>query len=95
MIKVRYASKEDVPQIVLLLEELGYTSNNKRIYDRLLDIKEQNGEVIVAINESQEILGCVHVFIDLCLAEGVTGEIVSLVVKKRCKRTGHREEIIR
>ncbi len=57
MIKLRYASKEDVPEIVQLLEELGYKSEDELIYDRLLKIKERNGQVIVAISESQEVLG--------------------------------------
>jgi len=81
MINLRYASLKDVPAIVQLLEELGYKSEDKLIYDRILKIKERNGQVIVAISESQEVLGCVHVFIDLRLAEGEIGEVVSLVVR--------------
>lgn len=88
MIKLRYASEEDVPEIVQLLEELGYESDEDLIHDRLSKIKERNGQVIVALGESQEVLGCVHVFIDLRLAEGETGEIVSLVVRNDARGQG-------
>lgn len=88
MIKLRYASKKDVPGIVQLLEELGYKSDVELIYDRLSKINKRNGQVIVAISESQEVLGCVHAFIDLRLAEGETGEIVSLVVRNDARGQG-------
>lgn len=88
MVKLRYASKKDVPEIVKLLEELGYKSDDELIYDRLSKINKRNGQVIVAISESLEVLGCVHVFIDLRLAEGETGEIVSLVVRNDARGQG-------
>lgn len=88
MIKLRYAVKSDVQEIVQLLEELGYPSDNKLINNRLSKINERNGRVIVAINNRQEVLGCVHAFIDLRLAEGETGEIVSLVVRKNARGKG-------
>lgn len=81
MTALRFAKAEDATALVHLLNELGYPSDEKIIQDRLSKIKERNGQVILAVNEDQEVLGCVHVFIDLRLAKGETGEIVSLVVK--------------
>lgn len=87
MIKFRFARGEDSTSIANLLSELGYQADEKIISKRLFKIKERDGQVIVAENQN-ELLGCVHVFIDLRLTEGEVGEIVSLVVKSESRGQG-------
>lgn len=86
--KLRYASEKDSPYIAQLMSELGYKTDDKIIGDRLAQIKQRNGRVIVAVDENGDVVGCVHAFIDLRLAEGEIGEIVSLVVKKELRGKG-------
>lgn len=86
--KLRYASEKDIHGIVKLINELGYQANDKLIKNRLEKIRQRNGRVIVAEDENENIIGCVHAFIDLRLAEGEIGEIVSLVVNKNVRGQG-------
>lgn len=93
MTTFRFAETEDTPAIVHLLRELGYSSEEKIIQNRLSKIRERDGRVIVAIQKN-EIVGCVHVFIDLRLAEGEVGEIVSLIVKRELRGQGIGKKLI-
>lgn len=86
--ELRYASEKDSPFIAQLMNELGYETDVELIKNRLEKIRQRNGRVIVAVDENGDIVGCVHVFIDLRLAEGEMGEIVSLVVKKELRGKG-------
>lgn len=88
IMKLRYASEKDIQDIVKLVNELGYQADDKLIKDRLEKIKQRNGRVIVAEDENKNVIGCVHAFIDLRLAEGEIGEIVSLVVNKNARGQG-------
>lgn len=63
------------------MDELGYAVDEELMSDRLEKIRQRNGRVFVAENENDKIIGSAHAFIDLRLAEGEIGEIVSLVVK--------------
>ena len=87
-IKIRFALKKDIPEIVQLLNELGYSSDENQIKDRISQIRKRNEEVLVALDDQDEILGCVHTLIDVRLAEGKIGEIVSLVVKSSMRGQG-------
>lgn len=95
MIKLRSAIQGDVPEIVKLLEELGYKSDVETIRKRLLMIEERKGVVIVAVNETHKILGCIHAFLDLRLAAGESGEIASLVVKREARGKGVGKELVK
>lgn len=86
--KLRHASEKDVPHIAELMNELGYQTDAEIIKDRLEKIRQRNGCVIVAEDENEKVIGCVHAFTDLRLAEGEIGEIVSLVVKKELRGKG-------
>lgn len=81
MISIRLLQSQDIPQILFLMNELGYSSNEKQLNERISEIRKRNGEVFIAVNNQHKIIGCVHALIDVRLAEGKIGEIVSLVVK--------------
>lgn len=85
---VRYASEKDIPHIAELMNELGYQTDAEIIKVRLNKIRQRNGRVIVAVDTNGDVVGCVHAFIDLRLAEGEIGEIVSLVVKQALRGKG-------
>lgn len=87
-IKIRYASQDDLPAIVPLMNQLGYSSDEQQIRDRILEIRERNGDVIVAVKDGSQIVGCVQALLDVRLAEGKIGEIVSLVVKSDMRGQG-------
>jgi len=75
----RIVSSKDINALVGLMQELGYKVETNTLIHRLDNIKAQGGEVIVAeINNI--VIGCIHALIDIRLAEGKAGEIVSLVV---------------
>lgn len=86
--KIKSASKKHISEIVELMRELGYSSDKDQIKERLAEIKKRDGEVFVAINDQDKIIGCVHALIDVRLAEGKIGEIVSLVVEKSARGHG-------
>ncbi len=95
MIISKVAEPEDATEIVELLRELGYETKPDLVSRRISNIKTRKGEVILALNEDREILGCVHVFVDLRLAEGEVGEIVSLVVKSEMRGQGIGKYLVR
>jgi N-acetylglutamate synthase-like GNAT family acetyltransferase len=75
----RKAVKQDIETIRELLKELGYDVDGRTLSRRIAAIRDQGGEVIVASINGLAV-GCVNTIIDIRLAEGLTGEIVSLVV---------------
>lgn len=86
--KIRTASKKDLSSIVQLMQELGYSVDEDLIEERLEKIRQRNGRVFIAVDETENVVGCVHAFIDLRLAEGEVGEVVSLVVKDNSRGQG-------
>ena len=89
MTKITYrtASPEDVTQLLELLEALGYAANERDLGQRLRQIEGQGHRVFVAEKDG-ELVGCVQALIDIRLAEGRVGEVVSLVVKPPARGTG-------
>lgn len=81
-IEFRPATSGDANDIQRLLQELGYDVASTKIGPRLMAIRERNGEVFVA-TKNQQVVACVHVMIELRMAEGESGEIASLVVDSR------------
>lgn len=81
--------------LVELMEELGYEISVDSVIDRVGKIRRNSGEVIVAegvvgVSESEQggLLGCINAIIDVRLAEGVCGEVVSLVVAEHSRGAG-------
>ena len=90
---VRTVTDKDIPKLLPLLEQLGYTVSPRDLQERIDLIESKVDSVIfVAEKNDKQILGCVHVIIDSRLAEGTFGEIVSLVVdeKERGKKIGRK-----
>lgn len=69
----------DIVALVELMAQLGYTHTEESLLGNILSVREAKGEIFVC-----EIAGCVRgcssAILDCRLAEGVSGEIVSVVV---------------
>ena len=78
---------QDAAEVIGLMTQLGYEFGVDTLISRIADIRKNRGEVIVAEHENK-IVGCVNMIIDIRLAEGTTGEIVSLIVTKESRGTG-------
>ena len=64
----------------MLMNTLGYSvDSDTTLETRIAAIRAQDGDVFVAERDGQ-VVGCINTIIDIRLAEGITGEIVSLVV---------------
>ena len=66
---------------------LGYEHSSDSINQNIIAVRKAGGEVFVA-ELSGEVCGCVSAILDIRLAEGIKGEIVSLVVNKKSRGTG-------
>jgi N-acetylglutamate synthase-like GNAT family acetyltransferase len=89
MITYRTVKIEDFDQLIILLKQLGYLSTSNNLSERIEEIKKDNrGCVFVAVDVNGIIIGCVHALIDIRLAGGTFGEIVSLVVDDRMHGQG-------
>ena len=84
MMIVRKVIEKDIPQLLSLLEQLGYAISSRDLQERIYLIESKiDSAIFVAEQNDKQILGCLHVIIDSRLAEGTFGEIVSLVVDER------------
>lgn len=87
-LQIRPATMDDAPGIAALLRELGYQVNAEEAAARFALIQHSDGELLVAVHNEADLVGCIHVFMDLRLAEGRAGEIVSLVVRSGLRGSG-------
>ncbi len=84
---IRQATRNDAPALLPLMQALGYALGADELRNSIAEINQRGGAVFVAEREGR-IVGCVAAIIDVRLAEGVTGEIVSLVVVPECRGLG-------
>jgi GNAT superfamily N-acetyltransferase len=89
MQKVTY-QKADIAEcfrLKALIHQLGYELESFDIENNINQIRERGGEVFIArIND--EVIGCINAIIDVRLAAGTTGEIVTLVVLEQYRAMG-------
>lgn len=79
IINYRIFSKADSATLASLMLALTYEVDRKTLCDRIDSIRAHAGEVFVAEADG-EVIGCINPIIDIRLAEGRTGEVVSLIV---------------
>lgn len=85
--------EKDQQSLQALLVELGYSVGGEGLVTNIREIKKRGGEIFVA--ESGDLLvGSICSIIDVRLAEGVYGEIVSLVVSKDYRGKGLGKKLI-
>jgi GNAT superfamily N-acetyltransferase len=89
MTTIHYSSIElaQCARLIPLLQQLGYQLDSEEIRQHISEIRERGGDVFVA-SDGDEFIGCVSAIIDVRLAAGKNGEIVSLVVLDRYRGQG-------
>jgi len=90
---IRICTDEDLSNLVLLLKELGYSMSEPVLNGHIEAIRSQNGEVFVKEHHGK-IVGCINAIIDVRLAEGLCGELVSLVVSESYRGKGIGKELV-
>lgn len=83
----RKYTHQDTQALVLLMAQLGYDHSETTLSSNVSAVRKQGGEVFVA-EVAGNILGCVSAIVDVRLAEGIKGEIVSLVVSEDARGHG-------
>lgn len=90
----RSIQENDFSALSQILFQLGYEVSASSIAERVNLIYQMGGDIFVAENED-EIIGCVQALIDVRLAEGRVGEIVSLVVLEIYRGKGIGKDLVR
>ncbi|MEC8012341.1 MAG: GNAT family N-acetyltransferase [Pseudomonadota bacterium] len=90
---IRQFKPEDAQAVIGLLQELGYDVSQDQLAKRIELIQARDGAVFV-YELNQQILGCINVIIDARLAEGIVGEIVSLVVSEASRGHGVGQQLV-
>ncbi|MGH1432183.1 MAG: GNAT family N-acetyltransferase [Neptuniibacter sp.] len=78
---------DDLPALIPLMEQLGYIHSEHSLLGNIQALRNSGGEVFVA-ERNNKVLGCAAAIVDVRLAEGIQGEIVSLVVLEEMRGFG-------
>ena len=91
-LEIRPAMAADTPVLVDLMKQLGYDWVPLELTKRLQQLRAQGHEIWVACALTEKgdtkAIGCISAILDVRLAEGCVGEIVSLVVSRECRGDG-------
>lgn len=85
--KYRIASEKDIPELVVLMNHLGYAHTSDSLMCNFRKLEQHGGAVFVACLDD-EVIGCVTAIMDVRFGGGACGEIVSLVVLPAGRRQG-------
>jgi ribosomal protein S18 acetylase RimI-like enzyme len=77
----------DLDALLILISELGYEQGKQTLIRNIDFLRKAGGEVFV-VEKDKAVCACVSAIIDIRLAEGVCGEIVSLVVAEKARGLG-------
>lgn len=83
----REFQEDDLEALIELMHKLGYEHNKESLLHNVSAVRESRGEIFVAERLGQ-VCGCVCAILDVRLAEGAIGEIVSLVVNQSDRGKG-------
>ncbi len=86
-IHCREYEQSDLSYVKSLMHELGYSVAEEALCLNIKEIKQRDGVVFVAKLNNQ-LVGCICAVIDVRLAEGVSGEIASLIVSDKSRGAG-------
>lgn len=85
--EIRRLSPDDIPFVQQLMHELGYPVPEEEVRFNIDQIDRRNGITLVA-ESGGKVVGCLSAVVNAGLAEGMFGEIVSLVVSKQHRGSG-------
>lgn len=92
-ILIRKCADEDKAPLKSLMHELGYSLSENEILNNIREIHKRDGEVFVAEHEGN-IIGCICSIVDIRLAAGKYGELVSLVVANKFRGIGAGKKLV-
>jgi len=84
---IRRLRQVDIPFVQQLMHELGYPLDEEEVLFNIDQIHRRNGIILVA-ETGGTVVGCLSAVINTGLAEGMFGEIVSLVVSREYRGSG-------
>ena len=84
---IRQYIERDLGKLKILMGELGYSLELNELIINIEAINKKGGSIFVAEAEAQ-LVGSICAIIDVRLAEGVYGEIVSLIVSEGYRGSG-------
>lgn len=87
IITCREYKNSDLKCVGSLMYELGYSVAEEELRTNVKEIQKRDGVIFVAELNNQ-LVGCICSVIDVRLAEGVYGEIVSLIVADKFRGHG-------
>ncbi|VUD68761.1 Mycothiol acetyltransferase [Thalassocella blandensis] len=83
----------DIESLVKLMRQLGYEHSNESLQFNISQVRKQGGEVFVA-EDGGHVCGCISAILDVRMAAGVCGEIVSLVVDEAHRGKGLGKQLV-
>lgn len=92
-INIRQYDPSDLKMVRHLMHELGYPMDENDLLFNLDLIQKREGIILVAVVDGNTV-GCISVLINAGLAEGLFGEITSLVVLKEFRGFGIGKKLI-
>lgn len=93
-VQYRACGARDIGDLIYLMAQLGYPHDASSLMSNIQLVRQQGGEVwVVEINS--KVCGCISAIIDVRLAEGKKGEIVSLVVEESARGHGVGKGLVR
>ena len=92
-INIRQYDPGDLKMVRHLMHELGYPMDENDLLFNLDLIQKREGIILVAVVDGNTV-GCISVLINAGLAEGLFGEITSLVVLKEFRGFGLGKKLI-
>lgn len=85
--KIRQVDEDDIEAVQRLMHELGYPLKEEELRCNIHVIHKRGGVVWIAEVEGA-VAGCLTAVINAGLAEGMYGEVVSLVVSREMRGSG-------
>lgn len=92
-IDCRVYEDSDLSSVKSLLYELGYAVTEEELHKSIQAIQQRDGVIFVA-DLNKQVIGCICSIIDTRLAEGVYGEIVSLIVFEKFRGYGAGKRLV-
>lgn len=83
----RQFEESDTQSVSALMAQLGYNHSTENLLANVRAVRRSGGQVFV-VEVGGMVCGCISAIIDARLAEGVKGEIVSLVINESSRGLG-------
>ena len=93
-ITIRQLIQDDIKIVQQLMHELGYPLDEEELLFNINMINQRNGIILVA-ELGGNVVGCLSAVINASLAEGMFGEIVSLVVSIEYRGSGIGKSLVK